>query len=300
MKKALPILFVILITTIGYSQTQFSLPVLKDNTIFSEDVNLSLGAGTSIFMGRTNLGDNRRALIKFDFSSIPAGSIVTDASISMTATNGKGGSRSIDIHALTKDWGEGSSNNSSNPGQGGTATSADCTWGYAFWSQTMWTNPGGDFGSSLASASVDGAGTYTWSSNNLNTLIQDIIDGNFANNGFIFIGDESTNQTAKKFNSREAGSGNPDLSVTISSPTSLSGSIRKNGFLISPNPVTDNFKLLGNSKVASLEIFDLKGSRVKVLNPTFQNHNIKDINRGIYLLKIHGDGFTITKKLIKK
>ncbi len=300
MKRYLFTLISTLFVLSAYAQTQIPLSVDKDNSIFSEDVNKSLGAGESLFVGRTNQGNDRRALIKFDFSSIPAGSTVVGASLSMTATIGQGGSRTINIHAVDKDWGEGTSNNTSNPGQGGTATSADCTWGYTFWSQTMWTSPGGDFGPSLASASVDGSGTYTWSSQNLDDLIQDIVDGTISNHGFILIGDESTNQTAKRFNSRESTGSGPDLTVTVSTTTSLSSVVRDPKFTISPNPVFNSFKLNGNIKVESLEIYDLKGSRVLVLNPYFENHNVKELNRGIYLLKIQGEGYSVTKKLIKK
>ncbi len=285
----------------GISQSTVSLTLQKDNTIFSESVNLSLGANGSVFVGRTNQGNDRRALVQFDMGTIPSSATITNAELKLQTTNGQGGARDVNVHSLTQAWGEGASDNASNPGQGGVATTDDCSWAYTFWSQSMWTNNGGDFNStSLATASVNSSGSITWTSQGLIDFVQDVVDGSTTNFGFIFIGDESTNQTAKRFNSKESSGQVPELIVTYSMPSGLGSGNLKREFNITPNPVTNDFKISGNAAFSSLEIFDLKGSRVLVLDASKNSHSISGLNRGIYLLKIKGDDYSVTQKVIKK
>ena len=65
-------------------QTTVSLTAVADNTMYSESGNVSNGAGTFCFTGRTNNGDIRRALVRFDLSSIPAGSTIDSVSLALT------------------------------------------------------------------------------------------------------------------------------------------------------------------------------------------------------------------------
>ncbi len=304
MKRSLLSLFLgFFLSSILFAQTTVDISAEKDNSIYSESNNLSLGAGDWVFLGRTNQGNDRRALLKFDVAAnVPAGAMITDVTLELNVDEGKGGQRNADVHVLTQDWGEGSANNPGSPGQGGFPSTDDCSWAYTFWSISMWTNPGGDFdANSIASTNINDSGIASWNSTDLTSTVQDWLDGTTPNHGIILIGDESTNQTAKKLHSRENATGQPVLKVTYTTSTGLSSNVSSPKFSIHPNPVQSNFSLHGSTAdIESLEIIDLKGSKLKRLDPNVRDFSIADLERGIYLLKIQGDGFSVTQKLIKR
>jgi hypothetical protein len=79
-----------------------------------------------------------------------------------------------------------------------------------------WTNPGGDFVSTAsATASLTGAGaTYTWSGASMAADVQGWLNNPGTNFGWVLVGNETTNLTAYEFNSGEAATGGPALTVT--------------------------------------------------------------------------------------
>ena len=118
-----------------------TIPVRKDNTIYSESGALSLGAGQNIFAGKTGStnGNNiRRAFIAFNITStVPAGVIIESATLRLYLTLAPTGSPSdepISLHRLTADWGEGTSveNSGSAGGDRSAATIGDVTWTHRF------------------------------------------------------------------------------------------------------------------------------------------------------------------------
>ena len=182
----------------------------KDNTLVEDPSGaLSNGAGTSLFVGRTggNTPPRRRGVIAFDVSgSLPAGAIITSATLglraSKTSTNS---SRIIELHRLVADWGEGASVSSGGGGRGGAAKESDATWLYRFFDSSSWTAPGGDFVEAVsASTAVAGGGEYTWGSTpQMVSDVQGWVDDPSTNFGWLLMGDESVNSTAKRFDSRE-------------------------------------------------------------------------------------------------
>lgn len=207
----------------------------KDNTLIQQTDPLlqrSNGQG-DIFVGRTNQDGQgpattsiRRGLVEFDVASlIPAGSIITGVTLTMRDVMGLNGDPVVSLHRLLGDWGEGAS--FQNGGQGDLAKEGDATWLYEFFnaanptSSTAWANPGGDFSSTISgSATVFddlGAGQlFSWSSANNSQMIADVqswLNTPSTNFGWILIGDESSGQTAKRFNSSES-SPQPSLVIT--------------------------------------------------------------------------------------
>ena len=80
---------------------------------------------------------------------------------------------------------------------------ANCRYGHYSFRKVI--NAGGDF-ISLASAvaTVDDVGLYRWQASTTTVLdVQGWVDEPSTNFGWIVRGDESTNMTAKRFNSRE-------------------------------------------------------------------------------------------------
>jgi hypothetical protein len=183
----------------------FALEPVRDNTIFSDAPDRSNGAGPAIFTG-ANRGDTfQRALVAFDLDAIPAGSIVTDASLTLYLDRFASGPHVVSLHRVLADWGEGMS--STSQGGGRPATAGDATWTYSFFDTVAWTNPGGDF-IAAASASrlvqpVAGANVFD-STPALVADVQSWIDDPAANFGWTVIGVEDAGGTAFRFGSREA------------------------------------------------------------------------------------------------
>lgn len=177
----------------------------RDNSIFSESSTISNGAG-KLYSGRTNSGNLRRALVYFDIAgNLPAGATITSVTLELESDN-SGPSASNDdysLHPLTTDWGEG---DSFGTGSGAPAVAPDATWDDAKFGSSFWISPGGDFLASAATTTIDASnGVHTWSSAGMVTNVQDWLDNPGNNFGWILIGDETTDGTARRFGSREQG-----------------------------------------------------------------------------------------------
>src|SRR5262245_36144961 len=211
--------------------TTLTFTPVADNTLFEDAAGqLSNGAGQHLYAGETAQVPNlaRRAVLKFDLSTVPAGSIVTDVSLSLHMSKTTSGAQSVVAHRLLKDWGEGTSNaalGGTGPGEGDgiQAATNDATWRFTFYNTQSWTTPGGDFDSAAsASTSVAGLGTYTWTGAGMVADVQGWLNSSGTNFGWVLIGNESASATAKQFDSREntTASNRPVLTVTFSPPGS--------------------------------------------------------------------------------
>ena len=195
---------------------------VKDNTLH-EDAGgaLSNALSNALRAGRDSGGGGgliRRAVLAFDLQTIPVGSTVQSATLTLTITGGGGSVFTNDVHCLNADWGEGTSNGG---GAGAASTPGDATWIHTFFPGSFWTTPGGDFAPvASASASVGVPGSYAWSSAALTADVQGWVDDPSTNFGWIVIGDESTLQTAKRYGSREdaTASNRPVLNVVFDPP----------------------------------------------------------------------------------
>ena len=61
--------------------------------------------------------------------------------------------RTIELHKLIADWGEGKSVAFGQEGQGWLAATNDATWRHRFYDTIFWTTEGGEFSATLAQAS---------------------------------------------------------------------------------------------------------------------------------------------------
>jgi hypothetical protein len=165
---------------------------------FNPDTNYS--GLSSVVSGQLGNGETRRALYRFNLSSIPTNAIVTSASVKVTVTqvpNHGGAPTSIfDLRRILRDWSAGT-----------------VTW------NTPWQGPGISDStdvSSTASASVFVAdfGDYTFT--NAPSLIGDVqlwISNSSANFGWLLISqDEVTAKTARHFAS------GPPLTISYTVP----------------------------------------------------------------------------------
>lgn len=244
MKKLLRIVVGVLALaffTTSHAQTTVTLSADADNTLYQSATGaLSNGVGDHLFSGRTgssNGGMRRRALVKFDLSSIPSGATITAVSLRLTANKSNNGTRSIAAHKVSADWGEGTSNASGQEGGGASSATNDATWIHTFFNTGTWTTAGGDFSSTAsATTSVSGTGNFTWSGAQMVADVQGWVTAGSGNFGWIMIGDESTTSTAKRFASEQNPSvaSRPQLTVIYTLPVTCTTPIAS--FTFSPNP----------------------------------------------------------------
>lgn len=199
----------------------------KDNTIFSEDIDLSRSYSDGrgyVYAGETgsNFGPyHRRGLVSFDLTGqIPAGAIVQSAQLKLNLSKPgpESSGTSIKAHRLTQTWGEGTSVNVTG-GYGAPATTNDATWLRRFYNTTSWTTPGGTFSATQsAAANVTGGGLMTWgSTSQLVSDVQGWLTTPASNAGWILIGDETTDRSACQFDSLQSGGTPPALQLTYNS-----------------------------------------------------------------------------------
>jgi hypothetical protein len=170
------------------------------------------GAGGFLLAGRTNQasGSRRRSLLQFDFTPLPAGAVITSASLQLHLVTVTTADLAVSLHRLTTPWTAGASNPTGNESSGATALTGDSTWLHASFPETLWTAPGGDHTATpSASSTVTGeAGFFTWTSPALATDVQQWLNLPSTNAGWLLRGDEISPQTAKRFDS--ADSATPD------------------------------------------------------------------------------------------
>lgn len=196
---------------------------IADTTIyfgegFSDQASNALGENLSV--GQSADGVTRRALIRFDLSAITPGSIIESARLSLFQSRSRA-TYDVALHRILAAWGEGTSNGGS-AGQSATVTPGDATWISARWESASdpnirWTNAGGDFASPASATIVVGAAgtSYEWETTAMVADVQAWVNLPASNHGWILIGEESTNQNAKLFSSRQSGVA-PTLVLQIS------------------------------------------------------------------------------------
>jgi glucose/arabinose dehydrogenase len=213
---------------------QVVLTPVMDTTLYEDDEgDLGNGAGEYLFFGRvgsTQLGAEklRRALVKFDLSTIPAEAIIESVSVAfeinqVPMVDPAGGLASL--HRVTSSWGEGTSDANGNEGQGAAIAAGDAGWLHRFYPSSQWTTPGGDY--ELTPSSQAGYGLVMEellfeSSVPLRADVQTWVANPASNHGWILLGNETPAYSARRVFARESvGSAVPLLTVDyyIPSPT---------------------------------------------------------------------------------
>ncbi len=202
----------------------------RDGTLFNDPAGATAnGSGPVLIVGRAGGAASapiRRAVLRFDVAAaLPPGSIVNSAQLVLANTGGNAGARTVEVHRVQQDWGEGASNTTS--GQGAPAQAGDATWLNTFFPASLWTNPGGDFDAAVsAQLVVDSFATYTWPSTPLMVAdVQGWLDQPAGNFGWLLKLDvETVANTTKVLGSREAAADaeRPKLVIDYTPPAVLS------------------------------------------------------------------------------
>lgn len=174
----------------------------RDNSIFSESNN-SNALGQNLFAGRNGQGFNRRALIRFSTLSFQPDSFKSVSMRIFVNQVSNANPYTLRLYKLNSNWGEGTSSSAS--GAGGSPTTNDATWNFRFFNTLSWSTAGGDYSATLsATVQVTDVGYYTFSNPQMLADYKSWISNPSANFGWIIIGDEAVNNSAKRLSSREA------------------------------------------------------------------------------------------------
>ena len=316
--SVLATLFSLVIVSSADAQ-QVMLTAVRDNTLYeTNDGSTSNGVGDYLFVGRvgpTGGGARRRALVRFDLGTIPAGATITSASLRMNVSKTTNGDQTVNVRRVTADWGEGTSNANSNEGSGAASTTGDATWIHRFKATSNWTTPGGDMAGVVSAGNVvGGVGPYTWSGTQMVADIQGWLTTPSTNFGWILVGDESTTNTSKRFDSREnpTSANRPQLTVNYTTATSVDGSTETPvafGILANyPNPFNPSTQItfaIPSDQTVRLTIYNLLGVRVATLIDraiTAGGHtatwDATGMPSGLYFARLEAGGSVAMKRMV--
>jgi hypothetical protein len=167
----------------------------------------SNGAGGTFYVGKTRGDRLRRALVRFDLSTIPPGSTITRVAFTATLQRSQSGPVDIGLFTCSSSWTEGQTSAFEPAGQGAPAMPGDVTWIHSTFEGTLWNTPGGDYlPGPRAAATADSFGqAVTWGSTP--ALVADVqawLNNPASNRGWLIRHiDEGPNLTAKSFATRE-------------------------------------------------------------------------------------------------
>jgi hypothetical protein len=204
-------------TPTGHSVT---LTPIADTTLYGESGDLGNGAGEHLFAGVTGRGNERRTLLRFDLSAIPASATLTRVRLTLTVDRTQAGPLGFGLHRVSTAWSEGVEDASGQEGRGAPNPSG-ATWTRASLSST-WGAPGGDFEAAASgSAIVDISGTQAvWEGAGLLADAQAWQGAPALNHGWLMrVSPADVPRTAKRFGSREGEPGQrPTLLVEYTLP----------------------------------------------------------------------------------
>ncbi len=211
--------------SVTQAQTTVDLPVSADTAIFSAYPDDNFGAST-LQVGANALGQPGRSLLLFDLSTLPAGAIITSASISMTVVRmppidgmAQPLGSDFELYKMYVPWEAGNgTGNSGFPGQPGETTWNLRVVGDNGIGDAPWNTPGGAIGEDFASAASASAsigttlGLDVWGSTpQFVADVQSWLDDPSQNFGYMVISSaETTGGTGRRIASLEnAGGVNP-------------------------------------------------------------------------------------------
>ncbi len=75
---------------------------------------------------------------------------------------------------------------------------------------------------------------------------------------------------------------------------------RASQFGIYPNPVADVLHVMNAESIQKIEIANILGQNVKVFSVVNDNHDVSDLDAGLYFVRMYLDGEVIVKSMVKK
>jgi glucose/arabinose dehydrogenase len=202
--------------------TPVVLEAVKDTSLFSETgpggVELSNGTG-SLFAGWNASSQTRRALLAFDFSSVPTGTRFASAilRLNVTQTSGAAGSgvRVSSLNRVLEPWAEAATSSATG---GVPAGPGDPTWRHSAFSSSnpiFWETEGGSYAGEISSSTaIRTMGLHTWQGPQMVRDVHQWMSTPPTNHGWLLRSDEGLVGQDKQIASRESAPGDrPTLTL---------------------------------------------------------------------------------------
>ena len=204
---------------------QVQIAASQDVTLYEDAAGeIANSVGPTNFVGMTTQFKRRRTLLAFDVTSLPSNREIIDVRLEMRMSKTASGAFNTTLHRVTTPWSEGISTSSGMGGKGAPAQIGDPTWIHSSYPDTFWSNEGGDFTEEeSATTSVDNQVRYSWSDPRLVEDVSKWITGASPNFGWLIIGDERFQKTAKRFDSREHASADRRPTLVIEFAPTVTG-----------------------------------------------------------------------------
>ena len=178
------------------------LPAVNDDVYLSDGApTTNYGNSGNLIIGTEVAGTNNTAILKLNLSSIPSGSTILSANLSLysnivvTATN-------VTIYRITEDWNE-----------------STATWNYPNNQNTNWSSRGGTYNSNVITSQLISLDSRYYNFT-ITRLIQELVNGTYDNYGILLRASSSHyGQTGKYvyLSSNDAASNKPILEIIYSS-----------------------------------------------------------------------------------
>ncbi|HEX4957486.1 MAG TPA: Ig-like domain-containing protein, partial [Lacibacter sp.] len=166
------------------------------------------GTCVDISVNRRNGGAAMRGLTKFNLSAIPAGAVVTSATLRLYLNREGGAAYDISVHKVLEDWSEGTLCNNN-----GVAN-----WTVRSGTTTNWTTAGGVFGTALATTNIPRTTGVYYQWTGLQATVNEWLASPSTNYGFLLKAvTENIADDRFEFDSREA-TNKPQLVINYTIP----------------------------------------------------------------------------------
>ncbi|WP_342713640.1 DNRLRE domain-containing protein [Oceanisphaera psychrotolerans] len=209
-------------------------PDAAGSDTYLDDGNPGTNWGAATDMRISNKSNSqKRGLLKFDLSGIPAAALVTSATLELNLEGiGSGDTASIALHRVTRDW---------HPAQ--------TNWNVAL-NTSNWTSPGGDIDpTAITSAVIDPLtpGATQW---DITALVGDWVAGNQNNYGLMLKGSPGVNHADFSTSNHATAALRPKLTIRYHCPCGAQCTVPETpscSALFIPDSVAGEFSTAGKS-----------------------------------------------------
>lgn len=228
----------LVIPVVALPSNTIELEAVLDTTLYQTEMDMpsvqnefSNGKGIFLFSGRTGLDAgfrSRRALFRFDLTTLPEGAEILGAQVILYLSRAAPGAPPsvMTLHRVTRQWGEGLSDAAGPEGQGAPAEKDDATWFHNIYDSDLWGNAGGDFIDQSSSSTTVGSNVIAYSWGCTKQLVDELnawLEQPDTNFGWLLKGFEDGARNARRFHSREHPDAEtrPRLLIEYSTPETL-------------------------------------------------------------------------------
>lgn len=233
-------LFAVALLATPAGGTTVTLPATADSSLWEDNADRRNGTATTMNVQSRSGGRDRRSVVRFDLSAIPAGSQVTAATLELYLSTAPAATRTYHVHRVTRAWVE-----------------AEVTWNEAA-NGVPWTTAGGDYQATPSASVTTGTVSGVWLVWDVTADVQAWYSGAAPNHGLL-VKDSVENSTTAytgTFATREHGTATlrPRLVVTYTPPDLQITGMTVDASVVSGDTVTVAMTVTNNGPVAIRDV----------------------------------------------